>query len=172
MKILSWPSARRVNNDVGSQPLGFPTLSKAFASDQIHQPEPAAIVVRNLWKTYPGKRQGDPIHVLERISLQVREGEFVCIVGPSGCGKTTLLNIIAGFADASRGEVIVEGEIVHGPDHRRIFIFQEGGGLPLADRTREHWLRPWPDGRTRARQGDPALCGNGGAQRLREFVSS
>ncbi len=80
--------------------------------------------------SYPGQRQGEPIHVLERVNLEVREGEFVCIVGPSGCGKTTLLNIIGGFSRASRGEVLVEGEPVDGPDRRRIFIFQEGGVFP------------------------------------------
>ena len=73
---------------------------------------PSAISVRDLWMTYPGKRHGEPIHVLERINLEVREGEFVCIVGPSGCGKTTLLNIIAGFLAPTRGEVLVEGEPV------------------------------------------------------------
>jgi len=91
---------------------------------------PSAIFVRDLWMTYPGKRQVDPTHVLERVNLEVLEGEFVCIVGPSGCGKTTLLNIIAGFLRASRGEVLVEGGPVQGPDRRRIFIFQEGGVFP------------------------------------------
>ncbi len=89
-----------------------------------------AISVRDLWMTYPSQRQGELTHVLERINLEVREGEFVCIVGPSGCGKTTLLNIIGGFLCASRGEVFIEGEAVDGPDRRRIFIFQEGGVFP------------------------------------------
>lgn len=91
---------------------------------------PLAISVRDLWLTYPGTRRGRPTHVLERVDLVVREGEFVCIVGPSGCGKTTLLNIVAGFLRASRGEVLVEGAPVRGPDRRRIFIFQEGGVFP------------------------------------------
>jgi NitT/TauT family transport system ATP-binding protein len=80
--------------------------------------------------SYPGKPWGEPIHVLERVEFTVRPGEFVCIVGPSGCGKTTLLNIIGGFVVPTRGEVLVEGEPVQGPDPRRIFIFQEGGIFP------------------------------------------
>jgi NitT/TauT family transport system ATP-binding protein len=80
--------------------------------------------------SFPVQRQGEPIHVLERINLEVRRGEFVCIVGPSGCGKTTLLNIIGGFLDATRGAVLVEGAPVHGPDPRRVYIFQEGGVFP------------------------------------------
>ena len=89
-----------------------------------------AVVVRDVWMTYPGKRVGEHVHVLEHVNLEVEEGEFACLVGPSGCGKTTLLNIIGGFLSATHGEVIVEGESVHGPDPRRIFIFQEGGVFP------------------------------------------
>jgi NitT/TauT family transport system ATP-binding protein len=89
-----------------------------------------AVVVRDVWMTYPGKNAGEQVHVLEHVNLEVEEGEFICLVGPSGCGKTTLLNIIGGFLTATHGEVIVEGEPVHGPDPRRIFIFQEGGVFP------------------------------------------
>jgi ABC-type nitrate/sulfonate/bicarbonate transport system ATPase subunit len=90
----------------------------------------AAVQVRNLWMSFPGKRAGDEIHVLERVDLEVRAGEFVCIVGPSGCGKSTLLNIIGGFLRATRGELLVEGQAVAGPDPRRIFVFQENGVFP------------------------------------------
>ena len=89
-----------------------------------------AVTVRDVWMSFPGKRAGEPIHVLENIDLDVRHGEFVCIVGPSGCGKSTLLNIVAGFLAASRGTTIVEGEPVRGPDPRRLFIFQENGVFP------------------------------------------
>ena len=87
------------------------------------------IDVQDLWLTYPG-RGGQEINVLEGIGMDVRQGEFVCIVGPSGCGKTTLLNVIGGFLAPTRGRVLVEGEVVLGPDRRRIFIFQEGGVFP------------------------------------------
>jgi len=80
--------------------------------------------------SYPGKRASEPVHVLEKITMDVQRGEFVCIVGPSGCGKSTLLNIIGGFLNASRGEVRIEGSPVHGPDARRIFVFQENGVFP------------------------------------------
>jgi ABC-type nitrate/sulfonate/bicarbonate transport system ATPase subunit len=88
------------------------------------------VVVRDLWLTVPGRRPGEEIPVLERVELEVRRGEFVCLVGPSGCGKTTLLNIVAGFLRPTRGTVFVEGEPVRGPDRRRLFIFQEGGAFP------------------------------------------
>ena len=68
--------------------------------------------------------------VLDQISLEVREGEFVCILGPSGCGKSTLLNVIGGFLAPTSGEVLIDGEAVRGPDPRRIFVFQERGVFP------------------------------------------
>lgn len=94
------------------------------------RPGPVAAAVRDLWMTFPGPRPGEEIHVLEKVNVEVQRGEFVCFVGPSGCGKTTLLNILGGFLTATRGEVLVEGQPVHGPDPRRIFIFQEGGIFP------------------------------------------
>jgi NitT/TauT family transport system ATP-binding protein len=126
MRYLRWPFSRDSNHAVRAENprRGWASSSSPPVADQM------VISARDLWMTYPGKRQGNPTHVLERVDLDVREGEFVCIVGPSGCGKTTLLNIIAGFLTASRGDVLVQGEPVRGPDRRRIFIFQEGGVFP------------------------------------------
>ena len=87
------------------------------------------IDVRDTWMSFPGK-EGQAIHVLERIGFQVRAGEFVCIVGPSGCGKSTLLNVLGGFLKETRGAVRVEGGPVVGPDPGRIFVFQENGVFP------------------------------------------
>ena len=68
--------------------------------------------------------------VLERVDLDITDGEFVCILGPSGCGKSTLLNIVGGFLKPSEGEVTIGEERVVGPDPRRIFVFQERGVFP------------------------------------------
>jgi ABC-type nitrate/sulfonate/bicarbonate transport system ATPase subunit len=75
-------------------------------------------------------RDGKRTPVLEDINLEVSEGEFVCLLGPSGCGKSTLLNILAGFLSPTHGEVSAAGEVVRGPDPRRIFVFQERGVFP------------------------------------------
>ncbi len=97
------------------------------------------IKVENLWIEFPNHRRAirssiGSEHatgaVLQGINLEVRDGEFVCIVGPSGCGKSTLLNIIGGFLKPTRGQVLIDGQIVTGPDLRRIFIFQENGVFP------------------------------------------
>jgi NitT/TauT family transport system ATP-binding protein len=92
--------------------------------------EGAAIEVRDVRMTFPGRSGNEAVDVLQDINMDVRTGEFVCIVGPSGCGKTTLLNAIGGFLHPTSGRVIVEGDPVRGPDPRRIFIFQEGGVFP------------------------------------------
>ncbi|HEX5751342.1 MAG TPA: ABC transporter ATP-binding protein [Archangium sp.] len=68
--------------------------------------------------------------VLEGIDLDVHEGEFVCLLGPSGCGKSTLLNVVGGFLRPTAGEVRYRGELITGPDPRRIFVFQERGVFP------------------------------------------
>ncbi len=101
-----------------------------MSASSLPEDEAPVVTVRDVWMSFPGKRGAEPVHVLERVSLDVRRGEFVCIVGPSGCGKSTLLNIIGGFLNASRGETRIEGEPVRGPDARRIFVFQENGVFP------------------------------------------
>jgi NitT/TauT family transport system ATP-binding protein len=75
-------------------------------------------------------RDGKNTEVLNDINLEVREGEFVCLVGPSGCGKSTLLNVMGGFLSPTSGQVLIDGQVVRGPDPRRIFVFQERGVFP------------------------------------------
>ena len=75
-------------------------------------------------------RDGKTTPVLQDINLDVSGGEFVCVVGPSGCGKSTLLNVMGGFLSPTSGRVKIDGEVVHGPDPRRVFVFQERGVFP------------------------------------------
>lgn len=76
------------------------------------------------------ERDGKPIPVLDDVSLEVGNGEFVCLLGPSGCGKSTLLSAMAGFLSPTSGQIRIDGDLVRGPDPRRIFVFQERGVFP------------------------------------------
>jgi NitT/TauT family transport system ATP-binding protein len=84
-----------------------------------------AILVRifELAKTYATK-DGQAIHALTGISLDIASGEFVSIVGPSGCGKTTLLKILAGILERSTGEVTIQGRPLSGPSRELGVVFQ------------------------------------------------
>jgi len=67
---------------------------------------------------------------LDRINLNIRKGEFLCIVGPSGCGKSTLLHLIAGLHQVTSGSIFVDEKPVSEPGTDRILIFQEHGLFP------------------------------------------
>lgn len=67
---------------------------------------------------------GEEIPALEKVSLEVREKEFVAIVGPSGCGKSTFLKIIAGLLPVTTGKVTIEGKLVNGPQQGVGMVFQ------------------------------------------------
>jgi NitT/TauT family transport system ATP-binding protein len=87
------------------------------------------IAVRGATKVY--ETQSGGVHALEDFSLDVREGELVCILGPSGCGKTTLLWAMSGLHALTKGEIVLSGNPVKGPRPAEIgMIFQEANLLP------------------------------------------
>ncbi len=88
------------------------------------------LVVRDLTHHYPDEYTGEDVHALDRLSLDVEEGELAAVVGPSGCGKTTLLNILAGLLLYRQGLVQVDGVAVKGPGSDRGVVFQEHAILP------------------------------------------
>jgi taurine transport system ATP-binding protein len=70
------------------------------------------------------------IRAIDRVSLSLGEGDFVCLVGPSGCGKTTLLRIIAGFVSPTAGEARLDAAPIVAPDHQRGVVFQHPALYP------------------------------------------
>ncbi|MCW3479338.1 ABC transporter ATP-binding protein [Neisseriaceae bacterium JH1-16] len=85
--------------------------------------------LKHLNKSYPVK--GQPLSVLEDISLDIQPGEFISIVGSSGCGKSTLLRLLIGLEDQFDGEILLDGQPVKGPSLERGIVFQD------------HRLFPW-----------------------------
>jgi len=70
----------------------------------------SSIVLRSVYKEY--RRDEFVIPVLADLDLEVAEGEYLALMGPSGSGKTTLLNLVAGLDQATRGEVVVHGQVL------------------------------------------------------------
>jgi NitT/TauT family transport system ATP-binding protein len=91
----------------------------------------AKLVVENVSKTFRTDRGS--VHALDRITLLVNEGEFVCLVGPSGCGKSTLLNVVAGLETPDEGRVLTDGVPIRGPGRDRMVMFQESALFPWLD---------------------------------------
>lgn len=69
------------------------------------------------------KQFGDLL-VLNDISFNVKKGEFLCIVGPTGCGKTTFLNSLTKLYQPTKGEILINGEVVDLKKHNIAYIFQ------------------------------------------------
>lgn len=86
------------------------------------------LVVENLTKTFATEES--KILVLNDVSFNVGNDEFVCIVGPSGCGKSTMLRIIAGLEKADSGQLLFHDEPITKPTPKIAMVFQLFGLLP------------------------------------------
>jgi NitT/TauT family transport system ATP-binding protein len=84
------------------------------------------ISIQQLTKVFYKKENS--VTALENISLDIKDGEFVCLVGPSGCGKTTLLRILAGLENQSSGDFTIQKSDQNRPNQS--MVFQERGILP------------------------------------------
>ncbi len=87
-----------------------------------------SLEIKNIRKSF--YRNGETVQPLENVNIDIKDGEFVCLLGPSGCGKSTLLNIIAGLIKPDSGEIILNGKAVRGPGVDRAVMFQESGLFP------------------------------------------
>ena len=85
--------------------------------------------LRNVSKCYRSEA-GGVTNVLDDISLDVEEGEFIAILGFSGAGKTTLISAIAGLIEADSGDILLRGQPIQGPDKERGLVFQSYSLLP------------------------------------------
>jgi NitT/TauT family transport system ATP-binding protein len=85
--------------------------------------------IRGLTQSF-ARDDGSRLVVLDNISLEVQDKEFVCILGSSGCGKTTLLRMIAGLDAAESGSIVIDGEVMKGTSPKVGMVFQEYSLFP------------------------------------------
>lgn len=80
------------------------------------------VSIKDAYLRYAGEKGS--VTALENINLDIKKGEFICVLGPSGCGKSTLLKIIAGFHQPTEGSATMDGKEIVGPDWHRGVVFQ------------------------------------------------
>jgi NitT/TauT family transport system ATP-binding protein len=82
----------------------------------------SAIAVHDVSMVF--RTQRGEVRAIDRVSMEIPDASFACIVGVSGCGKSTLLNIMAGLVEPTSGSVIVDGSPIRGPGADRGMVFQ------------------------------------------------
>ena len=70
------------------------------------------------------------LRVVDDVTYDINDGDFIAVIGPSGCGKTTMMSMLAGFQKPTTGKVLFDGALVNGPGPERGVIFQEYGVFP------------------------------------------
>jgi NitT/TauT family transport system ATP-binding protein len=70
------------------------------------------------------------LRVVDDVTYDINDGDFIAVIGPSGCGKTTMMSMLAGFQKPTTGMVLFDGAPVNGPGPERGVIFQEYGVFP------------------------------------------
>lgn len=89
-----------------------------------------ALQVTNVSKKFKKNDTKEEFLSLNKVSVEIKDHEFVCLLGPSGCGKSTLLKIISGLLKADEGKIVIDGEEIKKPGRDRGMVFQEYALFP------------------------------------------
>lgn len=90
----------------------------------------AFLEIENLAQRFPQPEGGGEMTVFDGVNFSIQQGEFVCLIGHSGCGKSTILNVLAGLANPTDGNVIMDHKQISGPSLDQGVIFQNHSLLP------------------------------------------
>lgn len=102
----------------------------------------ASVTLKNIYKTYQSKKE--EVKAVQGINLEVKDGEFMCLLGPSGCGKTTTMRMIVGLEDITKGDIYIGSTRVNGmsPQERNVAMSFETYALYTHLSVRENILFP------------------------------
>lgn len=92
------------------------------------KPQASRISISSLRKVYGSGE--NKVVAIDDVNLEIREGEFFCILGPSGCGKSTLLRILSGLIDANGGTLEIDDDDIGDDEFLSSMVFQEYGIFP------------------------------------------
>ena len=87
--------------------------------------EKGHLVIDNVTKIFPRTDMDGTTTALSDVSMNIKPGEFICIVGASGCGKSTLLRLIAGLENPTKGKLMLDDEEIKGASPNRGLVFQD-----------------------------------------------
>lgn len=88
------------------------------------------VELEHVCKTFYTGRKGKQLEVVQDMSFQIYDNEFLVVLGPGRCGKSVLLNIMTGLLEADSGKVCLDGDVVRGPNTKMGMVFQKTGMLP------------------------------------------
>ncbi|MCR5763679.1 MAG: ABC transporter ATP-binding protein [Treponema sp.] len=103
-------------------------MSEYIIPNDFEKSDETVIEIKNLSLSYESEKSTDV--ALKDVNLEIKKGEFICIVGPSGCGKSTLLSVLEGLNKATSGEVRINGKVVDSPGVERAAVFQNYSLFP------------------------------------------
>lgn len=103
-------------------------VSQESSTDWAKETSDTQIHIDHLGKTY--KTDDSETVAIEDFSLDIKKGELITIVGPSGCGKTTLLRMIAGLMEPTKGRILIDGNECKGTGSDRGMVFQDYALFP------------------------------------------
>nr|WP_256199727.1 ABC transporter ATP-binding protein [Verrucomicrobium spinosum] len=92
-------------------------------------PKKTLLEISRLWKAYPAPGGGEAV-IVKDFNLKLEEGEFATLIGHSGCGKSTVLSMVAGLSEVTKGGIILAGRETTDPGPDRGVVFQAPCLLP------------------------------------------